>query len=105
MDGTAGDRVACNCGAQEGFRTATVLDRHIIKDHNDGKGKRLRAAYALRLDGAEQRVVLAPMDTDQLVRAITPEDEAANTKRNQAALLAKKKEEAAPAGVSVNEVD
>ena len=100
-----GDRVACNCGAQEGFRTATVLDRHIIKDHNDGKGKRLRAAYALRLDGGEQRVVLAPMDSDQLVRAITPEDEAANTKRNQAALQAKKKEGEAPAGVSVNEVD
>lgn len=98
-----GDRVACNCGEKEGFITATILDRHIIKDQNDGKGKRLRAAYALRLDGADQRVVLAPMDTDKVVRAIAPEDEAKNNQRKQAALQAK--EEEAAAGASVNSVD
>jgi len=54
-------------------------------------GKKLRAAYAVRLDGPQQRVVLAPMDVERVVRAASPEDEA---KAAAAALEAKAAAEA-----------
>lgn len=48
-------------------------------------GKKVRAAYAVRLDGPEQRVVLAPMDLQKVVRAATPEDEERSKAESQGA--------------------
>lgn len=48
-------------------------------------GKKVRAAYAVRLDGPEQRVVLAPMDLPKVVRAATPEDEERSKAESQGA--------------------
>ena len=53
-----GDRVACNCG-ERGFMPGTVLERNILQDLEEGEeapavaappGKKLRAAYAVRLE-------------------------------------------------------
>jgi len=93
-----GDRVAANCGS-EGFLAGTVLERNILADLQPGEergpacppGKKLRAAYAVRLDGPQERVVLAPMDVERVVRAASPEDEA---KAAAAALEAKAAAEA-----------
>eukprot|EP00967_Tisochrysis_lutea_P074052 scaffold99390_cov31-Tisochrysis_lutea.AAC.2 len=93
-----GDRVACNCGA-DGFLLGTVLERNILADLAPGEvapvaappGKKVRAAYAIRLDGdGEQRVVLAPMDLERVVRAATPEEEAKAKERVESSATAAK---------------